>query len=684
MYSLGNKLRYMLGLSILATFVLFACGDSPTDTDVTDPDNDEPSNDIRTPERVLLRIGGTEILRATSAEASKAAELVPEGRLGPFTAVFHADDHLGIFFPTDNQTLEAEIADESIARFEQETDGGFEAEMVGVSAGSTTLVLRFLQDGGVLFESAPIPVEVAGDAAAAVFDYDMTDAEIGAVPAGWSNIWGTGDELWEVAELYGARHLSHSATDWVNRAFVYDEVGEAVDVEIVARTMSTSTASSQQRLVARASGDHRSETAYMVDFLGSSIVVLRFVDGDSYSLGAISWDRSPHRWTWVRFRVEGPFLYLKVWEDGDLEPEEWSEVFEDHGIQRPGGAGIGNAGGEGTRYYDQVSIAVGGETATTPASPPTVITQARLKENYRVLAAVGTEPAAEKLSLPAGAELANARVSFHGADGRQFHEHAMSDLEVVFHGADVATWEQDPDDAFMGRFTMDRPGETQVELRYLEGDDVIFASGPITLEAFGTQYFTDFTEHAQGDFPDGWTRSWESTSADNWHVGTVAGRTVLIDAPDHSARQRSLYWTQIGQHQNADILILTRIVDLSNTTHMGILARGLDYETTGMTCQIRQTGLRMRSLENNFGDTHDFYTFTWTINAWYYIRMQVDGTQYRCRTWREGDEEPDEWHVSTGGHIRAGYVGLFRWTYEGDAPVDFFSVATDGALPRRP
>lgn len=130
--------------------------------------NGAPAEAPETPRQIsqvrLRHRHGDPFAVASSANAGGDAILVPVETARP-NVFFSFHTGAGIAYPIsdDEHRIELEVADPSIARFEIREDNPFAADLFGVAAGATSVVVRCLRDGAEVFRSAPIPIEVSSD-----------------------------------------------------------------------------------------------------------------------------------------------------------------------------------------------------------------------------------------------------------------------------------------------------------------------------------------------------------------------------------------------------------------------------------------------------------------------------------------------------------------------------------------
>ena len=105
------------------------------------------------------------------------------------------------------------------------------------------------------------------------------------------------------------------------------------------------------------------ETAYVAYFRSKTdqIEVNAFVNGGWQFIGAASFVNNPGQWYWMRFRVEGTILKVRVWANGSTEPTTWTYTGANTSIAA-GGVGVYSYE-PNTVDYDYFGVATSGAAA---------------------------------------------------------------------------------------------------------------------------------------------------------------------------------------------------------------------------------------------------------------------------------------------------------------------------------
>lgn len=220
----------------------------------------------------------------------------------------------------------------------------------------------------------------------AIYFTDFSEYTTGVQPSDWTERWVTTDSTWTKEDdggtgaLGGAR-LQHVATVDGRRLLSWDDIDADADrdnSEVLARVRSNSTSAAQNTIVIRGSGAAGSENGYQIRFRdGTALDLFKLVAGVATQIGTdIPFTWIAQKWYWVRFRVNGSDLKIKVWDgDHEQEPAAWNRETTDTAITGDGWVGFGAFESTGTRSYDDIAIGTNGDTAAFPTSDDVRVTQ---------------------------------------------------------------------------------------------------------------------------------------------------------------------------------------------------------------------------------------------------------------------------------------------------------------------
>lgn len=207
-------------------------------------------------------------------------------------------------------------------------------------------------------------------------DYDNLANE---TPKTWVNQWGNWDGKLRVAasgsypgEYYIGMYTDAGTTN--KRRLIYwdmpdTDINDAPITEVLTKfrvtSVGTDTTGNGFRLFMRAGGDQGSENGYFVGINGdlSGYRLVKYVSGTGSTLVTSSTSLSSANRYWIRMRIVGTCIKVKIWQDGTSEPSTWEFVEYDTDLTT-GKVGIGH-------YEDTIGVAVyefalayGNDTAT--------------------------------------------------------------------------------------------------------------------------------------------------------------------------------------------------------------------------------------------------------------------------------------------------------------------------------
>lgn len=202
---------------------------------------------------------------------------------------------------------------------------------------------------------------------------DFSEYEVATgLPADWSEQWSTGS-TWSIQSGKFLRH-THTTVD-ERQATQWDDITDVADVEILAklRTSGTANSGSYAGVAARIAGAAGTESA-MFCRLNVYSTGQKQISFGSYASGTVTTTRWPvagdvwsaNTWYWMRFRVSGTSLQVKVWADGTPEPSSWTTSDTRASPSAAGGVGVHCFTPNANNDWAWFSVATGGDTAPGP------------------------------------------------------------------------------------------------------------------------------------------------------------------------------------------------------------------------------------------------------------------------------------------------------------------------------
>jgi len=205
---------------------------------------------------------------------------------------------------------------------------------------------------------------------------DFSEYTTSAQPSDWTEFWNTTSAFTvrDDAGFTGGKYLEVTELGAYNRTGLsWDDVsGLDADEEILVK-FNTSTAGILL-LALRASGTLESARTGYVALVRNDTNVLdirKAVSGRETSLGTASFTMNNDTLYWVRFRVQGSAIKLRIWADGDSEPATWNQEYTNSDITSAGRIQVGTTGNTSANFkVDIVGVGLGGDSA--PSEAPVV------------------------------------------------------------------------------------------------------------------------------------------------------------------------------------------------------------------------------------------------------------------------------------------------------------------------
>lgn len=202
----------------------------------------------------------------------------------------------------------------------------------------------------------------------ALYQTDFSGYTLGVQPSDWTKRWTTTDSNWTVESGPVLRNV---ATEVQRHLLTWDPVDSdpSSDYEVLARVRVNNATNGGWKLLARASGASGSEDGYFADvFNGSTLRIGKWVAGAFSSLASVSFSYSADTYYWMRFRVEGTALKVRIWTGRpEDEPEIWDINTTDSSLTTSGWAGMfgttSNADFDVNIDFDYFAVATGGDSA---------------------------------------------------------------------------------------------------------------------------------------------------------------------------------------------------------------------------------------------------------------------------------------------------------------------------------
>ncbi len=197
-------------------------------------------------------------------------------------------------------------------------------------------------------------------------------------------------------------------------------------------------------------------------------------------------------------------------------------------------------------------------------------------------------------------------------------------------------------------------------------------------------YWTDFSEYASDQTPDGWTKRGNLAT---WIIRDrvdATGGKVLSHEAGSSAYQ---YFTWLTpnfdvQRQHVEQAFRWRVPS-GNSPFFGLAARGQDLSADEGYAAFISFNNTLEVDDLAFGSLSSDGGHAWATDAWYWLKFRVENlsgglVNLKARVWADSASEPSTWDIeTTDGTYGDGKFGLVA--YGADAfEIDVLSVATYG------
>lgn len=216
--------------------------------------------------------------------------------------------------------------------------------------------------------------------------------------------------------------------------------------------------------------------------------------------------------------------------------------------------------------------------------------------------------------------------------------------------------------------------------------------------AWGNSIWTDFKDrwngntylgsYSTGSFMSDWSINGTSVTSQVISTsGSISGQAYAHAAAQSSGTQHILLWNTLPSVSNCDILIGGRVIVTPPTPTDGfgaIIRRNANgyvraLFTGSSTFPRNIVGLLSINSANVYNTN---YSYTWSLNTWYWIRINASGGTIKVKTWPRSSSEPASWGVTWSPLIpqtSAGQSGvLLAGAANSSQQIDFFSFCSDG------
>ena len=192
-----------------------------------------------------------------------------------------------------------------------------------------------------------------------LFVTDFSEYATENPPSDWTERWSV-DSASPTVETYsggiGGKALNINVAASARYAISWDDIGSPTDVEVLIKTKVASTTGGSRRIYIRGAGASGAETAYFLQniFADSAwkIQLFKYNAGASTQIGlSVGHSLGTTTAWWIRFRISGTSIKIKIWETLSAEPARWLIETTDSTLSSGGWVGVGCYSTEQTVDY---------------------------------------------------------------------------------------------------------------------------------------------------------------------------------------------------------------------------------------------------------------------------------------------------------------------------------------------
>ncbi len=214
----------------------------------------------------------------------------------------------------------------------------------------------------------------------ATYKTDFSEYTDDVQPSDWTERWHTGDgsattKAGTAADNIGSKYLQVESNGQRYIA-TWDDIdvdANRDNCEVLFRftqdSFSTTTDTGTRAFV-RGSGSDTTENGYGVSvFETDELIISKFVSAAATNLSVTQLGVGyfvAGDYYWIRFRVNGTSLKVKVWKDAEEEPSVWTSEVTDSAVSGVGWAGVGAEDTDPISEVDFFSAGTNGDTAPFP------------------------------------------------------------------------------------------------------------------------------------------------------------------------------------------------------------------------------------------------------------------------------------------------------------------------------
>lgn len=200
---------------------------------------------------------------------------------------------------------------------------------------------------------------------------DFESYSTGSLPTGWTARINA-DDTWTVETTGSDKYLQLYDPDSNQYLSInsVDSDADRQDAEVLLKWRRNSVSANKAFAFVRLTGNSSAFSGYRIGGSSSTLQAYRAVSATSWtSIASSSATTSADTDYWVRFRVNGTAIQVRMWADGGSEPGTWDIDTTDSNVSGDGWVGVGAITANSAVYtYWQVGIGTNGDTAPDSGS----------------------------------------------------------------------------------------------------------------------------------------------------------------------------------------------------------------------------------------------------------------------------------------------------------------------------
>ena len=218
--------------------------------------------------------------------------------------------------------------------------------------------------------------------------------------------------------------------------------------------------------------------------------------------------------------------------------------------------------------------------------------------------------------------------------------------------------------------------------------------------AWGNSIWTDFKDkwngntylgaYSTGAFMSDWSVTGTSVTSEVAAVsGSISGQAYAHSASQSTGVQHTLQWDEPPTVSDCDILVGGLVLANATAPTDGFGPKARDVPGGNIRAILSGSSISPRSevsltsvnsVTTTVNSTE--YAFSWSLDTWYWMRLNASGGTFRLKAWARGTAEPASWDITWSpvfAQTAAGRTGVvIGGAILSSQRIDFCSFCSDG------